>query len=333
MVPGRWRGSERPRHFTCMRKPSATGEGGPARIRTFILLAAITGFAACARTEDRTAPVADARASLVAAERAWADSSAGGLMVDALVHVLHDEGMLIGGPETPPRGPAGVRERLLSDSALAGARISWNTVRVDVSADGNDGYSFGYLETTLADGIRVPGKYSAYWRRAADGRWQLLAFRHGRRPEGAVADSAPAGFGTPTHERYPLHAPASMDALRDSVAANERAFSDLAQQVGPGEAFRAFVAPDGVNFGGQPEFAWGPDAAFALFADFPEDRGFSWEPDIVDVAGSGDLALSTGPVTALTRRPDGTLESRPGGRYFSVWRRQPDGSWKFVVDG
>jgi hypothetical protein len=52
-----------------------------------------------------------------------------------------------------------------------------------------------------------------------------------------------------------------------------------------------------------------------------------WRTQYIAVAPSGDLAFSAGP--SLLRGGGG----RPsGGFYLAVWRRQPDGSWKFVLD-
>ena len=54
------------------------------------------------------------------------------------------------------------------------------------------------------------------------------------------------------------------------------------------------------------------------------DAPFSWKPELVEVNGAGNLALSTGPVSA----PDGRVLSH----YYSTWRRDPDGHWRVVFD-
>jgi ketosteroid isomerase-like protein len=51
---------------------------------------------------------------------------------------------------------------------------------------------------------------------------------------------------------------------------------------------------------------------------------FSWEPDQVQVLDSGTLALSSGPV----RDPSG----KRVGTFSSIWRREPGGNWKIVID-
>ena len=51
---------------------------------------------------------------------------------------------------------------------------------------------------------------------------------------------------------------------------------------------------------------------------------FSWEPDEVEVLGSGTLAFSSGPVKDAT--------GRQIGRFNSVWRLEGPGNWKVVFD-
>jgi ketosteroid isomerase-like protein len=55
----------------------------------------------------------------------------------------------------------------------------------------------------------------------------------------------------------------------------------------------------------------------------------TWEPDQADA--SGDLAYTNGHFTARFRDAKGQAQVRTG-RYLTVWKRQPDGSWKVVRD-
>jgi uncharacterized protein (TIGR02246 family) len=79
-----------------------------------------------------------------------------------------------------------------------------------------------------------------------------------------------------------------------------------------------FVAPTRV-LRGSKEVA----AGWKRFFDGPQ-APFSWEPDQVQVLDSGTLALSSGPV----RDPSG----KRVGTFNSIWRREPDGKWKIVID-
>jgi ketosteroid isomerase-like protein len=90
-------------------------------------------------------------------------------------------------------------------------------------------------------------------------------------------------------------------------------------------AFAALVSPEAVFFGEKTVMrgkaavvdGWRP-----LFAG--PTAPFSWRPDVVEVLPSGTLALSSGPV----HDPGG----KQIGTFSSVWRREPDGTWRVIFD-
>jgi ketosteroid isomerase-like protein len=63
------------------------------------------------------------------------------------------------------------------------------------------------------------------------------------------------------------------------------------------------------------------------------DTAFSltWEPLQADVGAAGDLGYTNGRYEARVRDATGNPVVRTG-RYLTVWKRQPDGSWKVVRD-
>lgn len=91
------------------------------------------------------------------------------------------------------------------------------------------------------------------------------------------------------------------------------------------QAFVSFLAEETVFFGREGEIR-GKEAVAAAWKPFYEmpDAPFSWQPESATVLDSGSLGLTSGPVFT----PDG----KRVGTFNSVWRRQPDGSWKVVFD-
>ncbi len=90
-------------------------------------------------------------------------------------------------------------------------------------------------------------------------------------------------------------------------------------------AFVSFLAEDAVFFGRAGELR-GREAVAAAWKPLFEGAvaPFSWQPEVATVLDSGTLGLTSGPVLA----PDG----RRIGTFTSVWRREPDGSWKIIFD-
>ncbi len=98
----------------------------------------------------------------------------------------------------------------------------------------------------------------------------------------------------------------------------ERAFYRAAQSDGQWTAFRKFMTPDATLFVPQPA-----RAADVLPAKNPP-IAVQWWPAESYVSCDGKLAVNTGG----WKRPDGAF-----GYFTTVWQRQADGGWKWIVDG
>lgn len=132
-----------------------------------------------------------------------------------------------------------------------------------------------------------------------------------------------------------------MVAATTAMAAYAQTTAELTEQVRKAElafaktmadrdyrAFTTFLATDAVfSNGAKGQTALrGPaaiGAAWKRFFDGPK-APFSWVPETVEVLESGTLALSSGPVTDAAGKRTGTFNS--------IWRREPNGSWKVVID-
>ena len=116
----------------------------------------------------------------------------------------------------------------------------------------------------------------------------------------------------------------STAALQDRVRETERAF---AQSMADRDhaTFVSFLAEEAVFLSPQTALRGKHRVAEGWKPFFQgEQAPFSWEPERVEVLGSGGLAISTGPV----RDPQGNRV----GTFISTWRREADGSWKIVLD-
>lgn len=71
------------------------------------------------------------------------------------------------------------------------------------------------------------------------------------------------------------------------------------------------------------------EAMVPAFAD--SLRTLRWAPDTAVVAASGDIGYTLGHWESVIRTPAG--DSVLGrGNYVTLWRRQPDGTWKVAAD-
>jgi ketosteroid isomerase-like protein len=228
------------------------------------------------------------RDELLATDRSYAAAGASTNLVDALVAPLADNGVFLAPGPGFLQGPDAVREALLANPINALSKWRWDTIRVDVSSDGTQGYTYGYTEFELPDGTILPGKYLAYWARQTGGDWKMAAYRRLPRAPGAVSLTPPPGFETPTtmHRRYfpKTEPPAEIQTLN----ATDLAFSGLAQIVTIAEAFVHYASSDAAHSGGPVAWAFGADEIAAAHAGEPAGL-FNWAPAIADVAGSGDL--------------------------------------------
>jgi len=112
--------------------------------------------------------------------------------------------------------------------------------------------------------------------------------------------------------------------LAADLRATEEAFAHTMADRDHG-AFLSFLAEETVFFGRTGEIR-GKEAVAAAWRPLYEgpEAPFSWQPESASVLASGTLGLTSGPVLA----PDG----RRIGTFNSVWRREPDGTWKVVFD-
>ncbi len=109
----------------------------------------------------------------------------------------------------------------------------------------------------------------------------------------------------------------------DAVVAAERAFSADAGRLGTPAAFLAYLAPDSTVFTPKPEN--GPTMQRAQKDD---GSRLAWEPSYVEVAASGDFAVSTGPWS--WRVKPGAAPSLFG-HFLSLWVLR-QGRWQVLAD-
>jgi ketosteroid isomerase-like protein len=98
-----------------------------------------------------------------------------------------------------------------------------------------------------------------------------------------------------------------------------------------GSAFADWFAEDAValNNGAAPLIG---KVAIARSATWlPKDYQLSWTPTDAQMGPSGDMGYTWGHFEGRSKDAAGNPVTTSG-RYITVWRKQPDGSWKVVLD-
>jgi ketosteroid isomerase-like protein len=109
----------------------------------------------------------------------------------------------------------------------------------------------------------------------------------------------------------------------------DRDFSTMSVKEGMHKAFLYYIADEGVILRNNSFPAKGKKTLEERFAG-KSDSAFvlSWEPLFEKISETGDLGYTYG-VHSNTNRLTGEVIK---GTYVTIWQKQTDGSWKFVLD-
>ena len=120
---------------------------------------------------------------------------------------------------------------------------------------------------------------------------------------------------------------------KEEIFQAESDFARMALEEGVEAAFLAFAAEDAVLMRNN-QLVRGREKIREWFANRPSDPSairLEWKPDFVEVAASGDLGYTYGPYTLTVTDSTGASQTQTG-VFHTVWKRQPDGAWRFVWD-
>lgn len=311
-----------------------------------VLLVAIAAhsLAGCAGGDSVPRDSADASATmtperavneLLDADRSFSTAAAGADAVAALTAMFADDVRLPAPDGSIARGRDAAMALLRTNPDNATSRVEWTPIRGGVSADGEHGFTIGYMTLTRPDSLKVPMKYVAYWTRGADG-WRVAVYRRSRRPEGEVS-LAMLPPALPERMQAVLTDSAVIARFAGELMEAERTFSRDAQGGRAiGEAFAAHGSADAANMGGptSPGFVIGAEAIGESVAEGVAGlSSITWEPENVIVASSGDLGVTIGTITVVAPPPGGGAAVPSKVPYFTVWRRaRPGAPWKYVAE-
>jgi ketosteroid isomerase-like protein len=225
------------------------------------------------------------------------------------------------------RGTAQLRAPYLARYG-GGSSYAWRPLHALASTDGAFGCTLGFATfTSSADSTHSAraGSYITCWRRGADGRWLIAGHQRTENASPAPGVGAEAAFSHAPHSATERGTSSALTEAQDADAA----FAKLGREAaGPGPAFMEFAADDAI-FPGSIPAPHGKAEIGKAFADYPRERVLWWDPSRDLGAAAGGLAFTIGNASNRLRADGMELT---WSHYFTVWRKEPDGSWRWVLD-
>lgn len=115
---------------------------------------------------------------------------------------------------------------------------------------------------------------------------------------------------------------------KSEILAAEKAFCKMTKDKGIEAAFLAFAADDAVMC--RNKVYKGKEGIMAYYKNKDKNDKLTWKPDFVSVSESGDMGYTYGEYDFSGVRAGETLTDH--GTFHTIWKKQKDCSWKFVVD-
>jgi ketosteroid isomerase-like protein len=147
---------------------------------------------------------------------------------------------------------------------------------------------------------------------------------------GVMISTIPLWGQTSSEDPKPAAAdskPATTDTLRQL----EADFMKAAAERGA-EGYMSYYAEDAVEVPNGAEAVHGK-ANIAKTMSFLNDKNnqLTWTPVDAGISLSGDLGYTSGTYEFRSKDKDGK-PTVTHGKYTSIWKKQPDGNWKVVLD-
>jgi ketosteroid isomerase-like protein len=119
------------------------------------------------------------------------------------------------------------------------------------------------------------------------------------------------------------------ESLKAEIVRTEQNFASLAKEKGVAEAFGYFADSSAVIQRGNGLII-GKDSIRAFYQSrIKPGTILDWAPDFVEVSVAGDLGYTYGKYTISI--PDSTGQPvKSSGIFHTVWKKKPDGTWRFV---
>lgn len=208
--------------------------------------------------------------------------------------------------------------------------LSWEPAYAEMAGACDLGYTTGPWEFRKGGSREEPvafGDYVTIWRRLPDGAWKVAVdtgIQH-QKPSARIMPSPDLDGGDRVCTEPPK--PADTQAEIDSLIREDAVFSEDSAARGVKAAFQSRGAEE-IRLLREDAFPIvGLKAALALLGSV--GGTLTWKPAGAAVSASRDLGYTYGLTKLVTGEGSSPSEE---GAYLRVWRRDPEGRWKVVLD-
>lgn len=119
----------------------------------------------------------------------------------------------------------------------------------------------------------------------------------------------------------------------DEIREADQKFSIMSEKQGIAKAFTTYAADEAIKMNDGAAPAVGFDSLRVQMSRLPTNGSrLTWQVLRADAAQSGELGYTFGQ-WMLTNKTDTGKQTATYGVYVTVWKRQRNGEWRFVVDG
>ena len=138
----------------------------------------------------------------------------------------------------------------------------------------------------------------------------------------------PAGSAQ-AQDQNPLTNPSLSPGIQFLYQLEAKFAADTAQ--GGGKAFASWFADDAVTLSNGKPPVVGRAAIAAAATWTPQQYQLNWTPEGARLSPGGDMGFTWGHYEGVSKDREGGAVKTTG-RYMTVWKKQPDGSWKVALD-
>ncbi len=249
--------------------------------------------------------------------------------VQAIHKYLSDNAIILPLKSHPVHGKASIL-KLIKKNRLAINKKSflWEPIFMAVSESQDFGYTYGQYEPIKDNTARhKTGQLNYYltiWRKGLDRKWKIT-FNIGLIDEANSQEDSISVFQI---KRF--------NSLEKELLTTDSEFSNMSLKRGSLEAFYYFIADEGICFSEEGSPPTGKETLRELMDKRKAEKAsshvqLSWKPLFASVSSAGDLGYTLGKHTSVLSKTHDKKATRTG-YYLTIWKKQPDGTWRFVFD-